>query len=176
MNFNLNTQIGKNDLQQYSKKIQDFEGIIEVEYCRKFDFSIKKDKAAYFAMVEGSQSKQGLLTVKKWSNRTLSQNAYLHLVLGYFACYYGYDMHHTKVEIFKKIVNPDYLTKERTTSDGELFTAILSTKSLDKATFALCTDRFLNYSAKGGLRLPEPSDLAYLDEIKAAVKDYAQYL
>ena len=60
MNFNINTQIGKNDLQMYSKKLQDFEGIVEVEYCRKFDFSIEKDKAAYFAMVEGSQSKQGL--------------------------------------------------------------------------------------------------------------------
>jgi len=176
MNFNLNTQIGKNDLKIYSKKLENFEGVIEVDYSRKFDFSIEKDKAAYFSMVESSQSKKGLLTVKKWANRSLSQNAYLHLILGYFAATYGYDMHHTKVEIFKKIVNPEYLTKKRYSEDGEEFTAIISTKKLDKATFALCTDRFLNYSAKGGLRLPEPNDLIYLDEIKGVVKQYEQYL
>lgn len=127
-------------------------------------------------MVASSKEKKGLLTVKKWANQSLSQNAYLHLILGYFAAVYGYDMHHTKVEIFKKIVNPEYLTKVRYSEDGEEYTAILSTKSLDKSTFALCTDRFLNFSAAGGLRLPKPSDLIYLDEIKGVVKEYQQYL
>lgn len=176
MNFNLNTQVGKNDLQIYSKKLETFEGVIEVDYSLKFDFSIESDKAAYFAMVASSKDKKGLLTVKKWANRTLSQNAYLHLILGYFAATYGYSMFHTKVRIFKMIVNPEYLTKERVSKDGECFLDIISTKDLDKATFALCTDRFLNYSAKGGLRLPEPSDLIYLDEIKGVVKDYAEFL
>lgn len=176
MNFNLNTNIGKNDLKIYSKKLENFEGVIEVDYSRKFDFSIEKDKLAYLAMVESSESKKGLLTVKKWANRSLSQNAYLHLILGYFAATWGYSMFHTKVEIFKKIVNPEYLTKERVSKDGDVFLDVLSTKDLDKATFALCTDRFLNYSAKGGLRLPEPNDLIYLDEIKAVVKEYEQFL
>ena len=176
MLFNINTQVGRNDLQRYSKKLQNFEGVLEVDYSRKFDFSIEKDKAAYFAMVEGIDAKKGLLSIKKWANRTLSQNAYLHLILCYFAATYGYSMFHTKVELFKKLVNPDYLTKERVTHDGEVFLDVLSTKDLDKATFALCTERFLNWSAKGGLRLPEPSDLIYLDEIKGVVKEYKQYL
>ena len=59
MNFNLNTQVGKNDLKIYSKRLETFEGIIEVDYSRKFDFSIEKDKAAYFAMVASSDSKKG---------------------------------------------------------------------------------------------------------------------
>ena len=59
MNFNPNTQVGKNDLKIYSKKLENFDGIIEVDYSRKFDFSIEKDKAAYFAMVESSESKKG---------------------------------------------------------------------------------------------------------------------
>lgn len=176
MNFNLNTNVGKNDLKIYSKKLENFEGVIEVDYSRKFDFSIQKDKVAYFSMVASCDSKKGLLSVKKWANRSLSQNAYLHLILGYYAATYGYDMHHVKVEIFKKIVNPEYLTETRYTNDGHEYAAILSTKKLDKATFALCTDRFLNHSAKGGLRLPEPNDLIYLDEIKAVVKDYEEFL
>lgn len=174
--FNITTQVGKNDLKMYSKKLENFNGIIEVDYSRKFDFSKEKDKAAYFSMVESVNDKTGLLNVKKWANRSLSQNAYLHLILGYFASVYCYDMHHVKVEIFKKIVNPEYLTKTRYTKDGEEFTAIISTKALDKATFALCTNRFLDYSAKNGLLLPEPNDLAYLEEIQAEVKKYEQYL
>lgn len=115
------------------------------------------------------------LTEKK-KTRSISQNSYLHLLFSWFALETGYTSEEVKQEIFKKIVNPN------TFYDGEYGELVKierwrSTSNLDTKEMNLCIDRFRDYSAKeAGIYLPEPHDLALLDEIKLQIENNKQYL
>ena len=73
------------------------------------------------------------LTEKK-NQRSLSQNAYLHVILAYFACQYGETLEYVKMEYFKRLVNPGTFIRER-------------------------DDRFRNWpSSKAGVYLPSSEE------------------
>lgn len=115
------------------------------------------------------------LTEKK-KTLSVSQNSYLHLLFSWFALETGYTAEEVKQEIFKKIVNPD------TFYDGEHGELVKierwrSTADLNTQEMNLCIDRFRDYSAKeAGIYLPEPHDLAVLDEIKLQIENNKKYL
>lgn len=104
--------------------------------------------------------------------RSVSQNSYLHLILSWFGLEHGYTLEEVKQEIFKKIVNPTIFY------DGEANGLVKiqrwrSTADLDKGEMNLAIDRFRNYSSvEAGTYLPEPSDLAHLQEIKNEIEKY----
>ncbi len=113
---------------------------------------------------------------EKRKRRSISQNSYLHLILGWFAVQTGYTAEEVKQEIFKKIVNPN------TFYEGEFgkFVKIerwRSTASLDTAELSLCIERFRDYSSKeAGIYLPEPNDLTLLRELEIQIENNKQYL
>jgi len=112
---------------------------------------------------------------EKRKRRSISQNNYLHLILGWFALQTGYTLEEVKQEIFKKIVNPN------TFYEGEFGRIVKierwrSTANLDTAEMALCIDRFRDYSAKeAGIYLAEPNDLNFLREIEIQIENNKQY-
>ena len=115
------------------------------------------------------------LTEKK-ERRTIRANAYLHLILSWFALETGYTEAEVKQEIFKKIVNPNTFYEGE---HGELvkIERWRSSADLDTGEMALCIDRFRDYSAKeAGIYLPEPKDLAVLREIEIQIENNKQYL
>lgn len=105
--------------------------------------------------------------VEKSRNRTYSQNNYLHLILGWFAIHYGETLEYVKQEFFKKVVNENIFKYEFVNyNTGEVRDAWKSTAKLTKAELSEAIERFRNYSAKHmNLYLPEPKDLAHLDQI-----------
>ncbi len=115
--------------------------------------------------------------VKKISkNRTLSQNRYLHLLLTYFACEYGYTLEYVKQEIFKKEVNQDIFIEIRLNKKGQEFENIKSSASIDTAKMKISIDRFKNYSAANGLVLPESDDYQFLQFIENNAEKYSEWL
>lgn len=117
------------------------------------------------------------LTEKRFK-RTIKQNAYLHLIISYFALETGYTTQEVKQEIFKKIVNPN------TFYDGQkekIHSVILdqwrSTADLNTEELTLCIDRFRDYSAnEANIYLPQPSDLNHLREIEIELENNKTYL
>jgi hypothetical protein len=113
---------------------------------------------------------------EKRKKRTISQNAYLHLLFGWFAFETGYTIEEVKQEIFKKIVNPN------TFYEGEFGTIIKierwrSTANLNTQEMTLCINRFRDYASKeAGIYLPEPSDLVLLQEIEIQINNNQNYL
>lgn len=105
--------------------------------------------------------------VEKSRNRTISQNNYLHLILGWFALEYGETLEHIKQEFFKKVVNEHIFKFEFINyQTGEVRDAWKSTAKLTKLELCEAIERFRNYSAKEmDLYLPEPKDLVHLEEI-----------
>ncbi len=122
------------------------------------------------------ENKRVFELTEKRKKRTISQNAYLHLLFGWFALETGYTTEEVKQEIFKKIVNPN------TFYEGEFGNIITierwrSTVNLSTQEMTLCIDRFRDYASKeAGIYLPQPSDLAMLQEMEIQISNNQNYL
>lgn len=112
---------------------------------------------------------------EKRKNRTYSQNNYLHLILGRFALEYGETLEYVKQVIFKQWVNEDIFKYERVNEKtGEYREAYRSTAQLNTKEMSEAIERFRNYAAMNlDLYLPEPKDLAHLEEIENQLEQYS---
>lgn len=116
------------------------------------------------AYVEKATSAKWAVEVKrKLPARSSSQNAYLHVLLGYFASEFGYSTDEVKQDIFKRQVNASIFIHERINKRGQTVSYLRSTSDLDTAEMTVAIERFRNWSAsEQGLYLPEPHEGAFL--------------
>lgn len=113
---------------------------------------------------------------EKKQQRTLAQNRYLHLLLGYFGQEFGLTTEEVKEDIFKRIVNPNTFARKRNIGGVEV-TTYRSSTSLDTGEMTLCIDRFRDYSLKEcGLYLPEAGERDAILEIERMVAMAERYL
>ena len=114
--------------------------------------------------------------VRKHKQRSNSQNAYLHLILGYFASEFGYSLEEVKLDIFKKDVNKDIFIRERVNKRGNKVNYVRSSADLDTAEMTLAIERFRNYSAaKAGLYLPAPNEYEALVYAQQQIDAYKEF-
>lgn len=116
------------------------------------------------------------LTEKK-QKRTLNQNAYLHLLLGYFASQTGNTLEWVKQQYYKKLCNPDLFIGER----EDLFLGrvkyVRSSADLRTDEMNLSIERFRNWSAsEAGIYLPEATNEAEIAALQVEVERYKTYL
>lgn len=120
------------------------------------------------AVVELSEKRQ----------RTLPQNAYLHLILGWFAIQVGVTREYCKQHYFKEHVNPDIFL--HTIDDPVLHTPstdIRSTASLSKEELSRAIERFRNFAALDvGYYIPSPDEAEYINQMENEVSRYSTYL
>ena len=67
---------------------------------------------------------------KRLPNRSLSQNAYLHLILSWFACETGYSLEEVKLDYFKKTCNRDLFERKKVNKKGYEITYMRSSSDL----------------------------------------------
>lgn len=110
--------------------------------------------------------------------KSVNQNSYFHLIVGWFAWEYGEDFEYVKQEIIKKIVCPEVFKTDRVNEKtGEVRDAWKSFASIDKDQTTYVIDKFRDYSSKqAGIYLPEPTDLVALQEIEVQLKNNEKYL
>lgn len=109
--------------------------------------------------------------VEKKPTRTIRQNRYLHLILGFFASETGYTLEEVKQEIFKKIVNPALFYEGEI---GEIVTIQRwrSTANLDTLEMTQAIENFRDYSsAEAGIYLPSPDEKDFLLQIEIELKN-----
>lgn len=98
------------------------------------------------------------LTEKK-PKRSLSQNAYLHVLLGYFAAQTGNTLKWVKKEYYKKLVNPTTFIRSKEDRFMGVVKYLRSSADLDTAEMTTTIDRFRNWSAgEAGIYLPAPDE------------------
>ncbi|MDM1547407.1 recombination protein NinB [Empedobacter falsenii] len=110
------------------------------------------------------------ITEKK-PTRTIKQNRYLHLILGFFGSETGYTLEEVKQEIFKKIVNPALFYEGEI---GEIVTLQRwrSTADLDTLEMTQAIEKFRDYSsAEAGIYLPSPDEKDFLLQIEIELKN-----
>lgn len=120
----------------------------------------------------------GVVEVKKKSPlRSLPQNAYLHVCLGYFASEFGYTIEEVKMEIFKKRVNHEIFSRVRMNRRGQAVRYLRSSKDLDSKEMTDAIERFRNYSSSvAGLYIPAPDEREALFEAQKQISKYELYL
>lgn len=100
---------------------------------------------------------------RKAERRTLPQNAYLHVLLGYFAGEYGVSLEEAKLDFFKRTCNRELFTAKSRNRRGRVVERVRSTRDLTTAELSLAIDRFRNWSAKeAGIYLPEAGEHGFL--------------
>lgn len=115
---------------------------------------------------------------QKQVSKTYPQLKYVHLIMGWFALEYGETLEYIKLEYFKKLVNPtifeyEYINRKT----GEIRNEYKSLADVTKDELTLAINRFRDYSSKeAGIYLPEPSDLAIMQQIEIELTNNKQYL
>ena len=98
------------------------------------------------------------MTEKK-PKRSLNQNSYLHLILGYFASQYGCELEYAKKNYFKILCNKEIFFKAIHDNFLGDITVLRSSSELDTAEMTTAIDRFRNWSSmEAGIYLPEANE------------------
>lgn len=125
-------------------------------------------------------TKKGVIVemTEKKQKRSLSQNSYLHLILGYFASQTGNTLEWVKQQYYKRLCNPDIYIAERYDSILEKKVRyVRSSASLTTDEMSLSIDRFRNWSAaEAGIYLPDAMSHAELAALQVEVERYKTYL
>ena len=116
------------------------------------------------------------LTEKK-DRRTLPQNAYLHLILGWFAIEVGHRLEFVKQEYFKRHINPDIFLVEVEDKHLGKVLVLRSSRDVDSAEMTTAIDRFRTWaSQEAGVYLPSPDEREFLREIEIEIYRNNEYL
>lgn len=110
----------------------------------------------------------------KHPRKSISHNAYAHLIMSWFAVEYGESLEYVKQEIFKKVVNTEiFKTEFVNKKTGEIRTAWRSFAKLDSKETSIAIDRFRDYSSReAGIYLPEPNDLASINNLETELSKF----
>ena len=117
------------------------------------------------------------LTEKK-PKRSLSQNSYLHLLLGYFASQTGNTLDWVKQQYYKRTCSPDIFVAEKYDATlKKTVKYIRSSADLTTDEMTLSIERFRNWAAsEAGIYLPDAMSQAELAALQVEVERYKTYL
>ena len=114
---------------------------------------------------------------KKNPNRSLSQNAYLHLILGFFAVEYGCSLDEVKLDFFKRKCNKETFERRVTNKQGIEITTLRSSADLDTMEMTTAIERFRNWSVSvAGIYLPSPNEDQFLIYVSQEIERNKAYI
>lgn len=123
------------------------------------------------------QQKSVVEVKKKLPNRTLAQNSYLHLLLGYFGSEYGCSLDEAKVDFYKRTCNRDLFERKTINKAGKEVTYLRSSAELTTGEMTLSIDRFRNWSiAQAGIYLPAANEHQMLIYAQQEVEKYKEFI
>lgn len=114
--------------------------------------------------------------IRKSKKRTLSQNAYLHLILSFFACEYGCSKEEVKIDFFKRKVNLSiFCPTGKKRKDGQ--PKLRSSADLTTAEMTTAIDRFRNWSVSvAEIYLPAPNEQQFLFHIEQEIERNKEFI
>lgn len=96
--------------------------------------------------------------------RSIKQNKYLHLLLGFFASEYGETIDYVKEQYFKLATNRSIFVRERDDKLAGRVSYLRSTRDLDKGEMQMAIERFRNWSSiNAGIYLPSADEHRLLE-------------
>lgn len=129
-----------------------------------YNLSLQIDRQRAQKRFDELMSEETKIELSKKKKRSVRQNAYLHLIIGYFAIETGYTMTEAK-QIYKN-VSPEIFEYEKKGVNFIRSSADLSTSEMSKSI-----DKFRNEASSiAGVYLPEANEDKFLDEIEIEIQ------
>lgn len=136
------------------------------------------DKERFKRRCNALYKRGGLVELsERKGTRTLSQNAYLHLILGWFAVETGNRIDFVKEQYFKRLVNAAIFCEKREDRYLGEVEVLRSSKDLDTGEMTTAIERFRNWSSsEAGIYLPAANEQGFLNEIEVELRRQQEHL
>lgn len=122
-----------------------------------------------------AQGKQVELVEK--TKRSLSQNAYLHCILGILAIDQGETIEYVKENYYKRLVNPDLFILHKEDRILGRVEMLRSSKDLTKEEMSSSIEKLRNWASKElGCYLPSADEESLLKEAEMEIQRYRSYI
>lgn len=143
-----------------------------------FNLNNEFERDKYKQYVSNLYKKGGIVEVKRKSpQRSLAQNSYLHLLLGYFGSEYGISIDEAKVDIYKRTCNKEIYERYALNKNGQKMKYLRSSSELTSAEMTLSIERFRNWSAAvAGIYLPSPNEENFLAYCRQQIEKDREFL
>lgn len=136
----------------------------------KYNTAVQQEAERAFEQLTNLVGKHAVVEIIKVSpKRSLSQNSYLHLLIGAFGAHFGYTIDEAKV-IYKE------LNKEVYSYTKKNRTFYRSSADLTKEEMAATIDKFMKASDEAGYPLPLATDKEWIMSIENAIEQSKYYL
>jgi hypothetical protein len=136
----------------------------------KYNLADPKDTEQAKYYLDQLIEKKAVAEIKRvLQRRSLSQNRYLHLLLGAFGAHFGYSLDEAKI-LYKQL-NPSVYVYRK---NGHTF--LRSSAGLDTAEMTKTIDRFREQSKEMGYPLPDATDQAWLMSLENEIERAGYFL
>ena len=109
--------------------------------------------------------------------RTLPQNKYLHVLLGYLAVNLGETLEYVKIYYYKAHVNTDIFVREKEDERVGRVRYLRSTTDVDTEEMSVSIDRLRTWSAQElGIYLPSADEQDFLMQAEIEVERHRRYI
>ena len=144
----------------------------------KYNLENYEDRKHAMEYLDKLISKNAIVEIKqKHHQRSLIQNNYLYLLLGYTAIEIGEELEYFKQEYFKKIICPEiFRTDYKNKKTGKNREDWKSTADLTTKELTLCIERLKKWaSTELGLYLPDANDFDSIIKLENTIENSKQY-
>ena len=143
----------------------------------KYDLSNELQRGQFNVRAASLLKKGSVVELKECKVRSLRQNSFLHVALGYFAAQTGNTLEYVKQYYYKRLVNPDIFRRERDDKYLGHIEVWRSSASLTQEEISLSIDRFRNWSAsEAGIYIPSPDDARLVQLMEIEIEKYKEYI
>lgn len=139
----------------------------------KYNTSDRLQRMQFECRAAALAAKGTVVELTEIVNRSLSQNAYLHVLIGIVAMTFGTSLEYAKSVYFKGVANKSIFTRSGTDKrTNQQYTRIRSSAELTKEEMSEAIDRFKKWAATEGVYLPNSQDRELLKLAEVEINRY----
>ena len=141
-----------------------------------YDLASELDRQRATKRWEYLLQRKAVVDLTEHVQRTNSQNAYLHVLLGLLAMEFGERIEYVKQNYYKELVNPALFVVRKDDRFMGQRVELRSSRDLTKEEMTESIDRLKVWAAEQGIFLPNADEKEFLARIEAEMRRNAKYL
>lgn len=142
-----------------------------------YDLRNPLDRERFKRRCNALYQKQGIVDLSEKTQRSIQQNKFLHLLLGYLAMETGNTLDYVKEVFYKRAANKELFLREKEDEILGKVEYLRSSADLSKEEMTLSIDRFRDWSSQtAGVYLPAANEQEFLASIEYELSKYKQWV
>ena len=142
-----------------------------------YDLRNPLDRERFKRRCNALYQKQGIVDLSEKTQRSIQQNKFLHLLLGYLAMETGNTLDYVKEVFYKRTANKELFLREKEDEILGKVEYLRSSADLSKEEMTLSIDRFRDWSSQtAGVYLPSANEQEFLASIEYELSKYKQWV